>query len=104
MKDSNGNITSDPAVIANIFNKFFVDVSHNVTKSIPRSQKSPMCFIGERINKSFFISPSIPFEISDIINLLNEGKSIGPNSIPTKILKTSKIYFPVQERLFCYNI
>ena len=27
LKDSNGNITSDPAVIANIFNKFFVNVS-----------------------------------------------------------------------------
>ena len=40
LKDSNGNITSDPAVIANIFNKFFVNVSHNITKNIPRSDKS----------------------------------------------------------------
>ena len=81
IKDSNGDITSDPAVIANVFNKFFVNVSHNVTKSIPRSKKSPMCFMGKRVNDSLFISPYVAFEISDIINLLKVGKSIGPNSM-----------------------
>ena len=40
LKDSNGNITSDPAVIANSFNKFFVNVSHTITKNIPISNKS----------------------------------------------------------------
>ena len=87
IKNSNGDETSDPAVIANVFNKFFVNVSHTVTKSIPKSKKSPMCFMGKRINNSMFISPAVPLEISDIINLLRVGKSIGPNSIPIKILK-----------------
>ena len=32
LKDSNGNVTSDPAVIASIFNKYFVNVSHDITK------------------------------------------------------------------------
>ena len=32
LKESNGNTTSDPAVIANIFNKFFVTVSHDITR------------------------------------------------------------------------
>ena len=87
LKDPNGNVTSDPAVIANVFNKFFVNVSHNITKNIPRSKKSPVDFMGSRIGSSFFTAPSIPLEISDIISLLKSGKSLGPNSIPMKILK-----------------
>ena len=87
LKDSNGNVTSDPAVIANIFNKYFVNVSHDITKNIPRSKKSPMDFMGVRVGNSFFTAPSTAFEISDIISLLKSGKSLGPNSIPMKILK-----------------
>ena len=87
LKDSNGNISSDPAVVANIFNKFFVNVSHNITKTIPRSNKSPVDFMGDRTGNSFFTAPSVPNEISEIISLLKTGKSLGPNSIPMKILK-----------------
>ena len=87
LKDSNGVIKSDPAVIANIFNKYFVTVSRDITKNIPRSNKSPINFMGDRVQNSFFAAPSFPVEISDIISLLKSGKSLGPNSIPTKILK-----------------
>ena len=87
LKDSSGNTTSDPLVIANIFNKFFVNVSHDITKNIPRSNKSPVDFMGDKIGNSFFTAPSVPFEISDIISALKSGKSLGPNSIPMKVLK-----------------
>ena len=87
LKDSNGNTTSDPSVIANIFNKFFVNVSQDITKNIPRSNKLPVEFMGDRVGNSFFIAPKVPFEISDIISALKSGKSLGPNSIPMKILK-----------------
>ena len=80
IKESNGHVASKPAVIANFFNKFFV----NVTKSIPRSRKSPLCFMGEKVDKSMFISPSVAVEITAIINLLKVGKSIGPTSIQLK--------------------
>ena len=87
LEDSNGNLTSDPAVIANIFNKVFVNVSHKITKNIPRPIKSPVDFMGDRVGNSFFIAPSVPLEISEIISLLKTGKSLGPKSIPMKILK-----------------
>ena len=54
LKDSNGNITSDPAFIANIFNKFFINVSQDITKNIPRSKKSPVDLMGDRVGNSFF--------------------------------------------------
>ena len=37
--------------------------------------------------KFFFIAPSVPHEISDLISALKSGKALGPNSIPMKILK-----------------
>ncbi len=87
LKDSSGNPTTDSTTMANTFNKFFVNVADDVTKSIPRSPKSPLSYL-ENINDStFFISPTAPYEISDIINLLKIGKSTGPNSIPIKLLK-----------------
>ena len=88
LKDSHGNITSDQVVIASIFNKFFVNVSHDITKNIPRSNKSPVDFMYDRLGNSFFTTPSVPFEVSDIISALKSGKSLGPNSISMKILKS----------------
>ena len=67
-------------VIAGIFNKFFVNVSHDITKNIPRSYKSPVDFMGDRVGNSFFTAPSVPFEIADIISALKSGKSLGPNT------------------------
>ena len=64
LKDSNGNITSDPAVIASIFNKFFVNVSHDITKNIPRCHKSHVDFMGDTVGNSFFAASLVPFEIS----------------------------------------
>ena len=36
---------------------------------------------------SFLLKPTTPGEIKDQINLLNPNKSVGPNSIPPKIIK-----------------
>ena len=87
LKDANGNLTTNSATMANIFNKFVVNVANGVTKSIPRSRKSPLDYLDNIYPHSFFISPAAPYEISDIIDLLKTGKSIGPNSIPIKLLK-----------------
>ena len=43
------------------------------------------------IKHSFFITPVISTQISDILSLRKTGKFIGPYSIPTKLLK---ILFP----------
>ena len=68
-------------------------------KDIPRSMKSPVDFMRGRIGSSCFSAPSIPLEISDIISLLKAGKSLGPNSIPMKILKllSPLIVFPLSQ-------
>ena len=41
----------------------------------------------EPLQSNFFLTPSLPDEIQEIIKSLNSKKATGPNSIPTKILK-----------------
>ena len=87
LKDANGNLTTDSATMATVFNDFFVNVADGVTKRIPRSQKSPSDYLQNENLHSFFIAPTAPHEVSDIIDALKNGKSIGPNCIPIKLLK-----------------
>ena len=87
LKDANGNLTTDSCKMAAVFNDFFVNVADGVTKRLPRSPKSPLDYLKSKSPHSFFITPSVPVEVSDIIDMLKTGKSIGPNSIPIKLLK-----------------
>ena len=60
IKDSNGNVTTDPTVIASIFNKYFVNVSHSITSTIPRTlvqHEKAATFLD--ILKSFFFRPTL---------------------------------------------
>ena len=82
LKDTKGNLITDSTAMANIFNNFFVNAADGVTKNMPRSPKSPLDYLENKNQHSIFISPAAQYEISDIIDLLKTGKSIGPNSIP----------------------
>ena len=44
----------------------------------------------------FFVSPTDKTEIEDVISSFDSNKSVGPNSIPTKILKLLKDYISSQ--------
>ena len=70
-----------------------MNVADVVAKSIPRSKKSPLDYLDKNNpHSSFYISPAAPYEISDIINLSKTDKSIGPNSIPSKLIKILSPY------------
>ena len=43
--DVNGDLTTDPEVIANTFNDFFVNVAGNFAKGIPKTRKSPLVYL-----------------------------------------------------------
>ena len=73
--------------MANIFNKFFVNVSQKVTSGIPRPRKCPLDYLKQRNDKSLLLSNATPEEIEALINSLQEGKAIGPYSVPIKLLK-----------------
>ena len=87
IKDNNGNVTSDPIQMSNIFNDYFVNVAENITAKIPKTIKSPLAYMSDRNPDSIFLSPVTYYEVKDLIAALNPAKSVGPNSIPIKLLK-----------------
>ena len=77
--------------MANTFNSFFTNIGSELDSEIPITQKpgGSKCYLGPRIPYSFFTAPTNPKEICDLINTLDENKSSGPCSIPTKLLNVA---------------
>ena len=77
--------------MANTFNSFFTNIGSELDSEIPITQKpgGSKCYLGPRIPYSFFTAPTNPKEICDLINTLDENKSSGPCTIPTKLLKVA---------------
>ena len=84
IKDKDGNVTSDPSKMSNIFN---VNVADGITKTIPLTRKSPLDYLSGRMRNSLFLAPVTLIEVNDLISILNPSKSVGPNSIPIKLLR-----------------
>ena len=72
--------------IANTFNNFFTNIGPILDNEIPVSQRPDKVYLPPRIPHSL-ISPTNPEEINDLINSLDDTKSCGPCSVPTKMLK-----------------
>ena len=87
IKDKNGISTSDQSEMSNILNEFFVNVGNDTAKSIHHNPKSPTEYLANGNSDSIFLSPVSPFEVNETILKLDSSKSIGPNSIPIKLLK-----------------
>ena len=85
--DKNGCKITDPDKIANNFNNYFLNVANKITSNIPRNPNSALRHLNAPNNNSFFISPTVPNEVSSIIQSLKKNKSSGPNGIPVKLLK-----------------
>ena len=59
------------------------------TQNINPSHRHLPNFLKNRTHNShFFVSPTNKSELQNIIFLLDSNKSVGPNSIPMKILKS----------------
>ena len=50
--------------------------------------KSPPDYLTNRTSGSIFLSPVTFMEVTDIINIPNPSKSVGPSSIPITLLKS----------------
>ena len=87
IKDKNGKLTSDAAEMSIILNEFFINVGNDISKSIQHNPKSPTEYLTNRNSDSIVLSPVTAVEVNEIILNLDSSKSIGPNSIPVKLLK-----------------
>ena len=68
---------------------FFTDIGPQLGEKIPHCKipGGTKHYLSPRILNSFLLSPTTPQEIHDIIKELDENKSSGPCSVPTKLLK-----------------
>ena len=87
---SNGYTFTNQVDISNNFNNYFASVAETTKVSINYSRKHFSNFLKDKNQNSFFLSPTSKYEIQNIISSLNSNKSVGPSSIPTRILKLLK--------------
>ena len=89
----------DPQSIANAFNTFFVNVGRSTDKDIPKCNHSPSYYLYGNYPQAIFLRPVNPLETFTIIDHINKNKSIDPNSIPIKLLKTLNNHTFISELL-----
>ena len=78
----------DPFVLGSSFNKFFTTIAKKIESNIVHTPKNYKDYLTNPSEKTFYlITATSPKEVEDIIKTLNLRKSIGLNSIPTKLLK-----------------
>ena len=68
------------------FNNFFTSIGRNLQKQIPPTRKHFTDYLANRTFENFLCAPTTPDEVRNIIKTLKTCKSVGPFSIPTKIL------------------
>ena len=73
--------------IANAFNEFFTKIGPELDKEIPTKPMDPKTYLKDVVQHSFLIAPTSPNEVHDLISDLDDNKSSGPCSIPSKFLK-----------------
>ena len=81
------NIESDPTKIENTFNSYFSSIGKTLQSKIHSSYIHFTKYLKNPNINSFFVSPTNTTEVMNVISRLKNGKSCGPNSIPTAILK-----------------
>ena len=87
----NNNISSNTENIANHFNDYFCSIGINLANKIPSVPNlNHKHYMSQPNIHSLFTNPVNDHEIIKIINSLKNGKSVGDEDIPVKLLKSCK--------------
>lgn len=72
------------------FTSFFANIGKNITSTVTLSRPKPdfRSYLGPSCVKSMFLEPVTVSEITKIVNGLKNSSSSGPDSIPTKVVKS----------------
>ena len=93
-----GTTISNPMETSNMFNNYFSSIASSMFHFHINIFSD---FLKNRSNISLFVSTTDKTEIESVISSLDSNKSVGPNSIPTKILKLLKSNVPSQLSEIC---
>ena len=87
------NTISDPTEMVVKFNNFFMSIGKIFKKKIPPTKKTFTDYLKSSNLENLTIPPKSAEKISDLKCSLDSSKSVGPSSIPTKILKIARKIF-----------
>ena len=91
IKNNDKTITTvtDPKMIPNIAVDYYTNVADEILKKRKfNGNKHFTDYLASNNPSTFYTKPTDPKEIESIINLFDTNKSVGPNSIPSKLIKT----------------
>jgi len=86
-KHESGAKITDPKIISNEFNDFFVNVGPSLASKIQNMGRNYDDYLKEPIQKSMFMKPIVELEIIKIINTFDQYKSAGHDEIGNLIVK-----------------
>ena len=84
----NNNIVTDEKIIANNFNKYFVNLGPSLAKNIPLYQTNPTSYIKQSSPDSMFITPVTNEELVNIVMAL-KSSSPGWDGLTADIIKSN---------------
>ena len=82
----NGTLVEDPKVIANNFNRFYINIGPTTSKNCPVTDIRPYSFIENEVNQSIYLEKTTNKELVKIIGDL-KNSSHGPDDIRTDVFK-----------------
>ena len=106
--DETGSYIRDPQNIAKTFNNYFALIGHKMAESISDPpQKLPISLLHTSSVNSFFMFPSSIDEVAQLIENLNDKKTVRSNDVETRFIKSiiKSIILPIISDLFnlCVN-
>ena len=88
----NNKLTNDSNLIANSFNKHYINVGPNLSKTIPPTDQDPLSYITDNNSHSMLLNSVSEEETVTTIKLLKES-SPGHDAIHSKVIKSSYQHF-----------
>ena len=83
----NGNEKTNPVILSDSLNNFFVIIKQKIETKLLHTDKHYSEYLTTPIDNTFILALTSSKETEDVIKTLSLGKVIGPNSVPTKLLK-----------------
>lgn len=100
IKDSNNIKLTNPKIIADKFNNFFVSIATNISSSLAPAVESPLAYMGARNPNTFFAEPCSVSEVTSIISSFT-NKACNIHNVPVFIFKLlNDILSPLVGSLF----
>jgi len=90
----NNTVVSDPKLIADSFNRFYVNIGPNYSRNSQKTNIRPSSYIRQEVGQSIYLQDTTENEVTQIVKHL-KNSSHGPDGVRTDIFKQTFTLFLV---------